>query len=122
MRKRLLLPLLAAIFMAMFLLPASALAAEAGSAHELLAALSGEGPAEIRLTGPVALTESLEIPAGREIALDLNGQTLQMGGGFHVAVYGGLTLRDSSPEGTGAVAGEGVFALLDIQSGGRLVL
>ena len=52
MRKRLLLPLLAAIFMAMFLLPASALAAEAGSAQELLAALSGEGPAEIRLTGP----------------------------------------------------------------------
>ena len=41
MRKRLLLPLLAAIFMAMFLLPASALAAEAGSAQELLAALSG---------------------------------------------------------------------------------
>lgn len=122
MRKRLLLPLLAAIFMAMFLLPASALAAEAGSAQELLAALSGEGPAEIRLTGPVALTESLEIPAGREIALDLNGQTLQMGGGFHVAVYGGLTLRDSSPEGTGAVAGEGADALLDVQSGGRLTL
>ena len=52
MRKRLLFPLLAAIFMAMFLLPASALAAEAGSAQELLAALSGEGPADIRLTGP----------------------------------------------------------------------
>ena len=59
------------------------------------------------------VTESVTVPAGKTITLDLNGYTLTNSTGTTITNLGTLTIEDSSNDKTGAVYGNSEYALFN---------
>ena len=111
MKKRIL-PIIMAIAMIVSLMPTMAFAApitaddgalEVASADDLLTAIqNAESGMEsaIRLTEGITIDQTIEIPAGREIVLDLNGQKIESTvDGYTLVNNGTLTINDETDAG-----------------------
>ena len=111
MKKRIL-PIIMAIAMIVSLMPTLAFAApitaddgalEVASADDLLTAIqNAESGMEsaIRLTEGITIDQTIEIPAGREIVLDLNGQKIESTvDGYTLVNNGTLTINDETDAG-----------------------
>ena len=111
-----------ALILALTLLPAAALAANVvATADDLNAAVTGAADATvIQLSNDITLGETLTIPAGKDITLDLNGHALSISattGG--VSNYGTLTIQDSSAVGDSHGIGNGRLYTTDVAAQGR---
>ena len=71
---------------------------EVSTADDLKSAFANGG--SYRLTGDITLTESLKVASGMTVILDLDGHSISSS--TNVALYGSLTVSDSSSEGVGA--------------------
>ena len=80
---------------------------------EIQSAINGatdETETAITLENDITLTETLDIPAGKVIILDLAGNTLSIESGFAIEVSGELTINDSQGDG-GISTGAGVAVI-----------
>jgi len=99
---------------------------------DLASAVNAGG--EVKILRDIALTETLTIPAGKTVTLDLNGKTVSMedasgAGCYMIKNYGTLTVKDSSEAKTGKLTFNSTtpdnsygYATSTIGNGGNLVV
>ena len=131
MKKRFLSILLATL-MVVSLLSTTALAADVSTWANLQSAINSASPGEtITLTESLTCDtgDSLEIPSGSVITIDLNGYTLDHGlsavdsNGSVIVVKGTLTIEDGSEPSTGKITGGyNVNGGIYVDAGGELIL
>lgn len=100
-------------------LEANQLTTTVDSAESLVNAVqNAEDGAVIQLTESITLTAQLDVLAGKNIALDLNGKTLDMSG-KRIVVAGTLTIRDSAAA-SGQITGTSGQMIM-INRGGKVI-
>lgn len=82
--------------------------------------LAFENGGEIKLGNAIDVTEKLTLMTEKNLTIDLNGKTLNMGSKTHV-IQGKLTIKDTSSEKTGTITSSGT-KLATISSGGSVTL
>ena len=75
----------------------------------------------IVLGNNVTADESLTLANDKNLTIDLNGQTINMGS-KNLTVNGSLTIKDDSGDSTGEITGSGSGQIINIQSGGSVSL
>ena len=108
-----------AIAMIMTLLPVTAIAVqEVGTAQDLTAAAASGG--EIKLTADIELDQTLSIPAGVTLTLDLAGNDIKFtNAGFGIENRGALTINDSSAADDSYGISTGCVYTTDVEAQGR---
>ena len=99
-------------------------ATDAGTVEELKGAFISGG--DYALSSDITISEALTLGQNVTLVLDLNGHTITANvtsadNGI-ISVSGDLTIRDSSPEGTGKIVSSKNFNIIQTQSGSNLTI